>query len=247
MKLHFLGTSGYHPTRQRDTACLMIPELGVILDAGSGIFRARELIETKELHIFLTHVHLDHVVGLTFLIDVLHEQSVDHVWVYCDPEKQAVIEHHLYHPLLFPVPPRFVFRELTSSPISLPGDGRLTAFPITHPGGCLGFRLQWPDHDMAYVTDTTAALSSDYVKQIRDVDLLVHECYFPDGYEEQAALTGHSCLTPVAQVAAAAKAKRLALVHLNPLDEDGSQMNLKSVDEIFSPILVPGDDEIIEF
>ena len=98
MKLHFLGTSGYHPTRQRDTACLMIPELGVILDAGSGIFRARELIETKELHIFLTHVHLDHVVGLTFLIDVLHEQSVDHVWVYCDPEKQAVIEHHLYHP-----------------------------------------------------------------------------------------------------------------------------------------------------
>ena len=68
MRLHFLGTAGYHPNRRRDTACLMIPEAGILLDAGTGIFRARDLIGTPTLDIFLSHVHLDHSVGLTFLL-----------------------------------------------------------------------------------------------------------------------------------------------------------------------------------
>ena len=59
----------------------MLPELGVILDAGTGIFRARDLIQTKHLDIFLSHVHLDHVIGLTFLFDILHEKNVERVTV----------------------------------------------------------------------------------------------------------------------------------------------------------------------
>ena len=61
VKLHFLGTTGYHPNNQRQTACMMLPEIGVILDAGTGIFRARDLIQTDHLDIFLSHVHLDPV------------------------------------------------------------------------------------------------------------------------------------------------------------------------------------------
>ena len=33
MKLHLLGTTGYHPNARRHTACLMLPEQGIVLDA----------------------------------------------------------------------------------------------------------------------------------------------------------------------------------------------------------------------
>ena len=57
----FLGTAGYHPSETRHTSCLMLPEVGVVLDAGSGMFRVRDLLTTKTLDIFLSHAHLDHV------------------------------------------------------------------------------------------------------------------------------------------------------------------------------------------
>ena len=66
VKFHFLGTTGYHPNEQRQTACMMIPELGIIFDAGTGMFRARDLIQTKTLDIFMSHVHLDHSVAVSY-------------------------------------------------------------------------------------------------------------------------------------------------------------------------------------
>ncbi|HEX5471716.1 MAG TPA: hypothetical protein VFW73_07500 [Lacipirellulaceae bacterium] len=65
MKLVLLGTGGYFPTSRRQTACLMLPEIGVVLDAGSGICRIGKYLRTDYLEIFLTHAHLDHIAGLT--------------------------------------------------------------------------------------------------------------------------------------------------------------------------------------
>lgn len=247
MKLHLLGTSGYHPTRKRDTACLMLPELGVLLDAGTGLFRARDLIQTTELHIYLSHVHLDHVVGLTYLLDVLYQKAVEKVTVHCDPEKQSAIVDNLFHKQLFPVLPPFEFADLRPGKQMAPGDGRLSVFPLRHPGGSLGFRFDWAEQSLAYVTDTTAASDSDYIAQLKGVDLLVHECYFPDGEEERAELTGHSCLTPVAEIARRAEVGQLVLVHLNPLDERDELLDLKSVSKIFPRIRIARDEEVIDF
>jgi ribonuclease BN (tRNA processing enzyme) len=226
---------------------MMIPEHGIILDAGTGMFRARDLIQTPELHIFLTHAHLDHVVGLTFLLDVTLDRSVDRVFVYCDPAKRSAIVDHLFHPELFPVPPPFEIRDLDGSPVNLPGGGSLHSFPLRHPGGCLGFRLGWPGHCMAYVTDTTADADAAYVGAIAECDLLVHECYFPDGFEQQAEITGHSCLTAVARVAAAARARECWLVHLTPLEETDSFLRLDSVRSVYNNFRIPEDGEIAEF
>ncbi len=63
-------------------------------------------------------------------------------------------------------------------------------------------------------------------EQIRGVDLLVHECYFPDGMEEMAERTGHCCATPVAEVARAAGVKRLLLSHINANYDDEKAIGL---------------------
>ena len=70
MKLILLGTTGYHPNDRRQTPCLLLPECGVMLDAGTAMYRAGEYLATPELDIFLTHAHLDHVIGLTYLFSV---------------------------------------------------------------------------------------------------------------------------------------------------------------------------------
>ncbi|MGH7140272.1 MAG: MBL fold metallo-hydrolase, partial [Pirellulales bacterium] len=84
MQLAVLGTAGYHPNEARHTACFMLPEVGVVLDAGSGFFRVGPRLLTDELDIFLTHTHLDHVFGLTFLFDVLYGRQMKRVDVHAE-------------------------------------------------------------------------------------------------------------------------------------------------------------------
>ena len=224
----------------------MLPEQGIILDAGTGIFRARDLIETPHLDIFLSHAHLDHIVGLTFMFDVLWEKEMQRVDVHGDPAKLSEIKEHLFTEAIFPVQPPFAWQPLAEE-VELSGGGKITHFPLAHPGGSLGYRLDWPDASLAYVTDTTASPDADYIEKIRNVDVLLHECYFPDGWEDKAELTGHSCITPVAQVAAAADVGLLVLVHINPLSEEDDPLGVEAAREIFPAIELGEDGTTIEF
>ena len=246
MKLVLLGTTGYHPNDRRHTPCMMIPECGVMLDAGTAMYRATAHLQTAELDIFITHAHLDHVIGLTYLLEVLYLRPLDRVTVHGDAAKLAAIDEHLFCKDLFPKRPAFESRPLADE-VPLAGGGRLTHFPLKHQGGSIGFRLDWPGHSMAYVTDTTAEPGADYVEKIRGVDLLVHECFFPDEYAGWAIKTGHSCTTNVARVAKEAGAGRLVLVHLNPLSTEDDPIGLDAARAVF-PKTELGEDLIeVEF
>ena len=246
MKLVLLGTTGYHPSDTRQTACMMLPECGIILDAGTAMYRVREHLVTPSLDIFLSHTHLDHVVGLTFLFDVLYQKNVDRVRVHGDGTKLQALQEHLFHPDLFPVMPPIEWHPL-AGPVDLPERGRLTYFPLEHPGGCLGYRLDWPGRSLAYVTDTTARDDADYISHIEGVDVLIHECNFADGWEEHATLTGHSCTSAVARVAKLAKAGLLILVHINPLATSDDELGAEQARTIFPNTYIGTDLTEIEF
>lgn len=248
MKLHVLGTAGYHPNRNRNTACLMIPEEGILLDAGTGIFRARDLIQTQTLRIFLSHAHLDHIVGLTYLLDVLQGHDVNDVRVYGEPEKLRAVRDCLFSPHLFPVPPTF-----TDEPVDVGERQEISsglAFStcrLQHPGNSMAYRFDWADRSLAYVTDTVANVDAEYVDFIRGVDLLIHECNFPDELSEYAIKTGHSHTTPVAQVAAEANVGRMVLVHFNPLATDPDPIGIDTARNIFANAELAFDGQVIDF
>jgi ribonuclease Z len=154
----------------------MLPELGVIFDAGTGIFRARDLIQTDTLDIFLTHIHLDHCIGLTFLYDVLYQKEMQRVTVHLAEDKIEAIEKHLFSESLFPVKPNFDFQPLSNRPVALNDGSQILAIPLDHPGGAHGFRIDWPDRSCAYITDTTASPDANYVGAVANANTLIHEC-----------------------------------------------------------------------
>lgn len=246
MKLHLLGTGGYHPCERRQTACFMLPEAGIVLDAGTGFFRVRERLQTSTLDILLSHAHLDHVVGLTYLLSTTFERPLERVTVHGAADKLATIREHLLREELFPAPLGCEWQLLAKVALAI-GGARVTHFPLEHPGGSVGYRLDWPDRSLAYVTDTTAAADADYVKAIRGVDLLLHECNFGDEQIEWAIKTGHSYASAVGQVAAAANVKRLILVHFDSLAHGDAPVDLSAVRKHFANADLGYDGMEVEF
>lgn len=245
MQIVLLGAGGYHPNSHRHTACMMLPELGIVLDAGTAAFRIPQYLQTDHLDIYLSHAHLDHVMGLTFLIGLFDDPQK--ITVRGEAEKLDAIRNHLFSKLLFPIDPGLKLQPLADSPIALPGDGTLTWFPVNHPGGAVGYRLDWPGHSLAYVTDTVASTDAAYLPHIQNVDLLIHEAYFDDAQRNLAVRTGHSCVTDVAEVAAAVNAKRLVLTHMNPRADTPQPLDLTKARERFADIEFGADELVIEF
>jgi len=233
MKLVLLGTGGYYANDRRHTACLMLPEIGVALDAGSGMFRLRDYLATDRLDIFLSHVHLDHTLGLTYLLDMLPPDALAATVVHGEADKLSAVREHLFNAAIFPVPPSFQFAPLVATSCALPAGGTLKHFPLAHPGGSIGFRLDWPKSSMAYVTDTIAKPDAAYIEHIRGVKLLVHEAYFADDAGNMPELTGHSRLLDVARLAASAQVEQLIFVHLNPQLVRDDDLNLDEARRIF--------------
>jgi len=246
MKLVLLGTGGYYANDVRHTACLMLPEAGVVLDAGSGMFRVSDYLSTDRLDVFLTHVHLDHVLGLTYLLAVVNAEVLKRTTVHGEASKLDAIRAHLFSDAIFPVTPAFQFKSLDGA-TTLPDGGTVRHFPLWHPGGSVGYRLDWPSASLAYVTDTRATADAEYKEWIRGVNVLVHEAYFVDDDEQMATLTGHSCLNDAAELAASADVGLLVLVHVNPQICRDEEIDLAPARKIFANTLLGTDRMEIEF
>jgi ribonuclease BN (tRNA processing enzyme) len=121
--------------------------------------------------------------------------------------------------------------------------GKLTSFPLEHVVPCHGFRLDWPGHSLAYVSDTVAKTDAAYIDHIKGVDLLLHERTAPDRLAETASTYGHSHTTSVARVAAAARVGRLVLIH----DSKAFGSELETARAIFPATDVGLDGMEIEF
>ena len=244
MRVEFLGTSGFHPTERRHTSCVLLPEIGVAFDAGTGMFRLPSRLRTPDLTILLSHSHLDHVVGLTYLLPPLIDGSIRKATVHGTRRTIDAVRDHLFAEPVFPVSLPFEFVEVAGA-FELPDGGRVTTRVQEHPGKSLGYRVDWPDRSLAYVTDTTA--DGGYAGFIRGVDLLIHECNFRDDLRDLALQTGHSHTTPVCELARAAGVKRLVMTHFDPYAALDDPVDLAKARAIFPTAEVAEDKSVIEF
>lgn len=254
MRIQFLGTGGYHPNERRHTACLLLPDAGVVFDAGTAFFRVPERLETQEIRVFLSHAHLDHVAGLTYFLVPLMTGQVQRAEVFANSRTLEAVRTHLFSEPTFPVLPGFEFHALEEEGAEIPlGDGgRLRWHPlVSHPGGSTAFRVDWPAADgkpgrsLAYVTDTT--VDGTYTEFVRGVDLLVHECNFADERAELCAATGHSHTSQVTGLAGEADVGRLILVHIDPQMPGDDPLNLEEARRVFPATELAEDLQVVNF
>lgn len=249
MKIHCLGTAGYHPNDTRQTSCYYLPEAGIALDAGTGTYRLPKVLAGKSLNILLSHAHLDHTAGLTFLLDVLANHPLEQIQIWGESDKLAAVREHLFHPLIFPAPLDACWNPIDDATEFVIGETKVSWRHQDHPGGSVAYRLEWPNGKrLVYSTDTTGDSSPEYVAWSRHADLLMHECYFRNEASEWAQKTGHSWTDRVAEIANLNTPKKLLLTHVNPLEHASDPVQSDLIRErIDAETLIAEDGLEIDF
>jgi ribonuclease BN (tRNA processing enzyme) len=161
MKFTILGCSGGIGSGRHTTSFLVDDD--ILIDAGTGIttlsFEQLLMID----HVFITHSHLDHVLGLPLLLDAVGEQRSTPVVVHALPEVLDILVTDLFNWRLWPD-----FREIPSiaapwmrfEPLALGatctlGQRSFTALPVQHVVPACGIQIHTPAGSLVFSGDTT--------------------------------------------------------------------------------------------
>ena len=203
-----------------------------IFDAGTGIRNLGEALLRQSsrglrVHVFLTHYHWDHIQGLPFFGPLY--QAENEITFYAS-ERLGSLQQHLrrqmtapYFPVQFddiPASTHFVEMNTKSIPV---GDLRVSGFPMNHPQGASGFRIESPAGVVVYASDLEpghAELDRVVREAAGGADTLVYDTQFtPEEYLTRRGW-GHSHWREAAAVANDARVKELILFHHDPGHND---------------------------
>ncbi|OUO33104.1 MBL fold metallo-hydrolase [Olsenella sp. An293] len=183
MRVYFLGCAGWIPN-QDETSCFMVElrDQLFLLDAGTGVsnlFGHKDVLERYDrITVLLSHYHLDHIIGLIYLLPHLKGKSL-HIYgpgVPCYEDTTEGILERLLQPAFFSRPLREFCGEVRCfdyAGLDFTVDGiPVGVVPQRH--SAPSFRLTL-DNKLIYATDT-AFDPSDWRGDYRGMTLL-HECW----------------------------------------------------------------------
>lgn len=218
-----------------NTTCVSV-EVGPLVlafDAGTGIrnLGAALVDDARPIHIFLTHLHWDHVQGLLFfgpLYQPGRRLALD------TPQRQLRSLERIagVDGIHFPLKEDQIASRLTingSDPLApLAAAGvRLSRMRMNHPGRCDGFRLEHagavfvfiPDNEIN-PPDSRHASLDQLVEFCRGADVLIHDAQYLPGDMPAKRGWGHSLVEEACELARAADVKTLVLFHHDPDRDD---------------------------
>ncbi len=240
MQLEFLGTRGSMPVSGKQysefggaTACVRIlsGNQEIYIDGGTGIVDAVTEPDT-EITIFLTHMHLDHVLGLPFFKAFM--ESGRKINIYGKTRKNKSVEEsldELFRPPFWPV--RLSGYPAAIKIFDLPeqvklGDVAVTNMDSQHPGGSTIFKFEEPGATFVYVTDYEhGAKDAELTDFARGASLLVYDGqYSAEEYDKHKGF-GHSTPDKGLEIAKAAGIEKMCITHHNPAHSDESMRDIE--------------------
>ena len=231
-----------------NTSCVEVVlegETALVLDAGTGIrplgldLRRRG---TRHVHLFLTHLHLDHLEGLRFFAPLWDPHVTLEVWGPRSPVlslRDRILRS--FSPPLFPldfrdIPARVCFHDLPAEPCEIAGV-TVTSDRVLHPGPTLGFRLEHGGSTAAYLPDHEPVLAGidgvplEWLSAgalARNANVLLHDAQYSGGEYGARMGWGHSSVADAVAYRDAVGADRLVLFHHDP---DHSDDELEQLEE----------------
>ncbi|MEY2423186.1 MAG: hypothetical protein QOI95_3253 [Acidimicrobiaceae bacterium] len=245
-----------------NTSCVEVRTtdgVSLVLDAGTGMRPLGAKLDAegvREVHVLLSHLHLDHLQGLGFFRPLFDPEVHVHIWGPPSPVQTLEERIALYlSPPLFPVrlsdiPSRVTFHDAPEQPVSL-GSAQVVAAAVTHQGPTVGYRITDGGGSLCYLPDhepslgvTLADLDTDWISGFalaHGVDVLLHDAQYGDGEYAQHVGWGHSAIEHVVEFARKAEVGRLVLFHHDPYHDDNE---LDALCELAMTMLGRGEDAV---
>jgi phosphoribosyl 1,2-cyclic phosphodiesterase len=243
MKITLWGTRGCIPSLEPDTAryggntsCVEVRGSNgslLVLDAGTGIKRLGADLDPgiSRVDILLTHLHLDHILGLGFFGPLDKPDMEVHIWgpPSLTMDLRSRLSRYLSPPI-FPIHLRDLRSNLTIHDVSRGrfeiGGLEITSDLVCHPGPTFGYRITEGGSSIAYIPDHEPALGAhdfpndpDWTsgfKLASDVDILIHDAQYTAAEYTSHVGWGHSSLQHALAFATAAHVDALVTFHHDP-------------------------------
>jgi phosphoribosyl 1,2-cyclic phosphodiesterase len=229
-----------------NTACVEV-RLGptiVVLDCGTGVRELGNSLvrefdgKSLNLHMLLSHTHWDHIQGFPFFLPAYQPQTVITIYGLPAPGKslESVFREQMA-PEFFPVPLKHLqanirFCEITG-PLKI-GSTLITAIALNHPGGAIGYRLEYHGRSVVYVSDhepydrlhghnpKNSRLESKLAHFAKSANLYIREAQYTDEEYAQRKGWGHSTYSDALASAKDAGVEAMAIFHHDPMRDDDS-------------------------
>jgi phosphoribosyl 1,2-cyclic phosphodiesterase len=234
----------------------------LVLDAGTGIRNLRLPGDDgpHEIHILLTHLHMDHIQGLLFFAPLFNPRNEVTIWGPASPGSSLRnrIARYMSAPLtpveLRELPCKLEVRECPTEDWSI-GPATIRAEFVNHRGPTLGYRVTEAGASLCYIPDHEPALIgpldeldpawiSGY-ELARDADLLLHDCQYTDAEYPAHYGWGHSSVADALWFARRTRARRTLLAHHDPSHSD-AQLDAIYADALASWGDIGGAPDAIE-
>ena len=226
-----LGTVG------GNTACVEIRASNniIVFDSGSGIRVLGHKLMSNEfakgegiLHLFLSHTHWDHIMGFPFFVPAYVKGNSIHIYS-CHPNMEDRFKNQ-HNPSHFPVhleslSANIEFHTIKPEEDFALGDCTITPTSLHHPGGSFGYRIEHEGKKVMYATDSEYKDLTDkglkkYLDFFYDCDVLIFDAMYTLSDALDKEDWGHSSSLIGAEIAMAAKVKKLILFHHDPTNDD---------------------------
>ena len=206
----------------------------LIFDVGSGAEALSSYLTTnkvKDLDIFFSHCHLDHIMGLPFLKPLYDHEVAARIYAghFEDATTCKEMVDNFMAPPYFPVTPKYFDAHIQyldfRPPDTLdPQEGIvIETMRLNHPNGCVGYRVRYAQHAVCYLTDTEhvpGAPDRNILGLIAGADLVIYDSMYTDAEYNTYVGWGHSTWQEGVRLCRAAGAKRLAVFHHDPEHDD---------------------------
>ena len=211
-----------------DSSCYMLRagEQTVFLDAGSGLLSAPAHYARPPV-ILLSHLHLDHLIGLGMFPGLTVPGQGLRVYVpFCESREAAErTMEQIFAPPLWPI--RLLDGECGVELLPLPQRLELDelcmeTMPGNHPSGCMLFRFRYRGRSLVYATDYEheEQTFSKLIAFSRDADLLLYDAQYTEREYPAFRGFGHSTAEKALELRERSGAKRLLLIHHAPTSTD---------------------------